>query len=268
MLDVALIVALMVQATKLSDFVFTEKQKKSIQNKVEDWTLYLEDLNPRKYFLIIFRKKIARFFAIGIALCILIMLLFFASKNIYNGDEESSFDNFKEIEVNGTQIEVKLKFTDFLLQYKTVFLTVLISLILGQFLAFKLFGFKILEWMLAQGFADLSKKLVLILLSWICITWATFSITDLTDKISSNYWLADVLLLVLLCFVAVGYTISFYGLLVMFYKLLIEILLMVLKFLRWLCWRIVDYNKGAIAAITLIITVVLGVIEVIFKTKK
>ena len=50
LIDIAFVIALMVQATKLSDFFFNEKQKKVIQNKMEDWTLVLEYLNIKKYF--------------------------------------------------------------------------------------------------------------------------------------------------------------------------------------------------------------------------
>ncbi|MBV9762235.1 MAG: hypothetical protein JO340_16865 [Acidobacteriaceae bacterium] len=42
---------------------------------------------------------------------------------------------------------------------------------------------------------------------------------------------------------------------------------LVLKFLRACAWRIVEYNKGAFAAITLIVTAVVGIVDFLLKSR-
>lgn len=49
------------------------------------------------------------------------------------------------------------------------------------------------------------------------------------------------------------------------YRICLFILKYCFKVAVWILWRIVEYNKGVIAAFTLIITVTLGVISLFTK---
>ena len=66
-------------------------------------------------------------------------------------------------------------------------------------------------------------------------------------------------------------TIDFLGILISLLLILllsgiVGILHLLLRLIEAICWRIVEYNKGALAAINVIITVVLGVTELYLKS--
>lgn len=65
-------------------------------------------------------------------------------------------------------------------------------------------------------------------------------------------------------------TLDFFGILITLFLILllsgiVGILHFLLRIIESICWRIVEYNKGAFAAINIIITVSLGVVELYFK---
>lgn len=62
--------------------------------------------------------------------------------------------------------------------------------------------------------------------------------------------------------------ISFFGIFVIAFKIDCTILSILIAFINGILWRIVEYNKGSAAAITLIITAILGVMELFLKIKK
>lgn len=57
------------------------------------------------------------------------------------------------------------------------------------------------------------------------------------------------------------------GIIIILYQVIIGLMVLGPKLIQWLSRRVVEYNKGAVAAITLLITFVLGVIEVVMKSK-
>ena len=57
------------------------------------------------------------------------------------------------------------------------------------------------------------------------------------------------------------------GAIIILYHLLLSIVVIMIKITRWLVWRIAQYNKGALAAMTLIITLIIGVVELVIRTK-
>ena len=235
-LDIALVIALMVQATKLSDLVFSPNQKKAVQNKVENWTLYLESINPEKYFLLFFQKKFSRILTV--------VLIFISSATI-------------------SYIETKFIHAYYNHDHVIGYLTYVLAFFFQSLFAirfFQMYGYKILEWMLNSNFLGFFKRYSSVF-TFVIITYF------IHNYLNSDLGSVLEMILVYSGIIIVAYILFFYGFLVICFKIIIKILLVLLIFFKWLLWRIVEYNKGAIEAITLLITVVLGVAEVIIKSK-
>src|SRR5204863_7899670 len=75
-LGTAFILALLIQLIKLSDLIFRKNQKKFIQDKLEIWTLRIENVKPAKYFYIIFNNKIRRLFLLFLPVAITLRIFY------------------------------------------------------------------------------------------------------------------------------------------------------------------------------------------------
>ena len=73
--------------------------------------------------------------------------------------------------------------------------------------------------------------------------------------------------------ISYGYLVQFSAFLTIAYCMIIfftvvTVLELMLKFVRAIAWRIIEYNKGAYAALTLITTIILGIVDLYLKTTK
>ena len=243
-IDIALIISILVQLTKFSDFIFSEKQKKIFQNKAEDFTLRLSELNPQRYMQLVFQERFSRNFALAIAYAILFA---FSGALIYALSENGKVVRFKSVSevIGGTFI-----------------------ICLTGAIGFKIYGFRLLNWLLRRKFwffvlrwylLSLVMNILIILISGIVIG-EDFGIHKTVQY--SVLWL-----IILSGFGVISYVLLLYGMVVILYQIILFIIIILVKFSKWFAWRVAEYNKGAIAAISLVLTIALGIIDIIIKSK-
>ncbi len=245
-LNTAFILGLIVQLTKLSDLIFRQHQKKKIQDWFETLTLRLENSQPAKYFYNIFQKKVIRGFLIFFA-------LIYAVLPIYAISFATSHSNDN------------LKYENDLLLYLIGFGLSLIIL-LCTYLGFRLYGLRLLTWQIQGTFTKFAIKYLLIGIPFIMPS--IFQRVIIFNSNSPDIWIIFTIfsgILIITGVAGVWWTLSFYGFIVIVFRIIIFLLEIFLKISRMILWRIIEYNKGAVAAITLIVTVLIGLLNLIYK---
>jgi hypothetical protein len=245
----AFILFCMIQAVKVSDLIFTKKQKKVIQDKFEKFTFYLDDLRPQEFFKKIFIEKLWRALAALIMYSIVIL---------------SAFNFFPEIDVT----------------YYNDFLIGILGLLIGYsvFLAlvesgFKVYGFDLIAWLSKGSFRSFLGRYFLTLIAGLVIPGLVYLIMELLSPFVNKYLLLDGLLfliflccaVILFCIIPTLVVIGIFGVVVISIRIVTLLTLLIIYLLKGICWRIVEYNNGAVAALTLIITFVLGILEAYIK---
>jgi hypothetical protein len=236
-LDTAFFVGLLIQLTKLSDLIFRENQKKFVQDKLETWTLRMENVRPAKYFFIIFNNKIRRLFLLFLPIVISIRTFF----NVLN-----VFDS--------------------LFHYFFAFGLSLIAI----YFTFELYGMRIVKWMTKDNFINFSGRYLIMIAPAFCVIYFHSDLDQMFEYIFfnnaskiSNSFISVICIIILVGTIGFWEVIFVYGCIVILFQLVIWILEIFIRASRFILWRIVEYNKGAVAAISLIITVILGVLDFI-----
>ena len=116
------------------------------------------------------------------------------------------------------------------------------------------------------------KRCIRVLLIYFVVIAFVLLLYQLVISLFDKYYLQQNLPVFIFSLISViPISLDFLGILIsLVIVLILSITVAIFHFLLWIleeiCWRIIEYNKGAFAAINVIITIILGVVEVYLKT--
>ena len=236
---------------KGADLILRPHQQKWLQEALETWTLKLNYLNVLKWFSRHVNKTFISVFGLLtliIAFSFLHTILISSFQKTFQSEpllflgtailsiffakrfKRTKLESFKYLDGNDFKEENK--------EYKLkIFFYRIVRVMFSFFLITALFFF---------------------LYSLIIYFLDKFLLKENLNEYLFGLWYISPLLIDLL-----GILILFLSMIIL--TLFIFLLHIIIKFIEQVCWRIVEYNKGAFSAINLIITVVLGIIELFLK---
>lgn len=242
-LHVGFIIGLLLSLSKLSELMFSLKQKKYIQDKFEIFTIWLDDVKPNKWSRFLENDKVQ--------LCFLTI-----------GFLQTFAACYPLFEMLPSKL---LSDSVLLVTYITFFLEGLLYILLFR---------KQLKKIITKMIFPKIGKLIYFLLWFIALNVLFFIIGFLGGAIFIDFALDNnplyietaigIMALTFSTITVIAFTLEVAWLSFLFYVLLV-LLSFVLKIAKSIAWRISEYNKGVIEAIVLIGTVVLGIIEAVHK---
>ncbi|MBR8535397.1 hypothetical protein KDU71_07480 [Carboxylicivirga sediminis] len=221
-INLAFIVGIIAQLVKVFDLLLKPQQKKIIESAVETLVLRLEYTKPIKWLEKLINKKFL--LAIVIVVLLLITVLILEITRVFSGVAYSSSD-----------------------------LIFALFLIIVAGIPVFLYGYPLSKWLVkdVHPIKFFLKSIIILTVSLIVLLTSDY----IGENMGSDWstWL----------FIVTGlYPASLIFLISILITFTLMLLILVIKLLviisRFICWRILDYNKGPVAAITLIITVGLG----------
>lgn len=234
-LDVAVIIGLLVSFTKGADLLLRPHQQKTVQNFFETLTLKLSDAKAIEPALMRIksasRLRLILWMSTIMGLIGFLSTLEFLNKYLY----------------------------DFVLSYG------IITILIWAIICF------IAGWISACISLDISEYWIRWYLSaktWKQLLWKTlfafqhlvfFSLLSVLPGFERI--ISYGIIIQLSGFLTIAYCVT------IFFTVVTDLELMI-RFGRSITWRIVEYNKGAYAALTLILTIILGIVDLYFKTTK
>ena len=243
--DVLLIVGLILNFVKAGDLILRPHQLKWFQDKVEHMTLWLDFTKPL--------KALKTLTGDDGRLALLVLgyvpaIFFFAVTQAIQPSEPK-----------GISLFTYLNFGILILLIKK--------------------GLPITRWLVGDGrITSFLKRFMLLsigqLVALVCLVLSVRSTGYLSDHSNEHFLLGalfvvDILVAVALVLLNLAYSTiwlaCFLTIIASSFLLMFELLL---KFARGIAWRIVEYNKGAFAAIILIVTVALGLTDFYLKFYK
>ncbi len=248
-LNFTFVIGVLIQFIKLGDLILRPHQQKKIQELAESFVLRLEYVKPMEWF----KSLIKRGWVFWFNYCTSSAMMYVSI--------EYFFENIKKS--HGIYNNLVIAVTT-------------LSMILGTLFIFHKYGHKLFIWLYSES------RFKLFIVRYIYIILAYFLIMALGCLVvyylqlcilNSGYFIVRFLFMSLLLFFtllfavygttscvvicAAGYVLNFY-----FFLLILTI---ILKFLRAIVWRIVEYNTGAWAAYTLLATVAIGIIKFLIR---
>jgi hypothetical protein len=237
--DVLFVVGILANLIKVSDMILRPYQQNRLQEKLEELTLWLDYTRPLKWF----EKHISPTVLHALFLIsggIVIFVSFIVVSFIYLSEKVESID---------TAIVLM-----FLLSCGTVFIAV------------KWLDPPIIRWLFA-GASRLSfaKRFLMLTLVSVGVT-GVFAVANPFDSFS--YEAFFLVLLITAPIVTFVNVINYLGYILILTVAASTVLEVVLRIIRGVAWRVVEYNKGAFAALVLVVTVALGVAELYLRVRK
>jgi len=253
-LSIALVIGVLLNLTKGADMILLDSQKKYLQIKVENFTIFLDDIKPIKWFNVFTTLKAQIiFFIIGLIEFSIIVVIALRQDDL--GEKDRHYQ-YLIIGISFLSIPFSIKLiglrtSKWLVEHKSSFRFICryALMILIGFLFFAIY----------MGVASL--------IVWAFSHQPNFeSAMDLVTQDSSHEGHVFNTLMVLIwpVFTLFWVLVEAFGLLI-YATLVIFIIEFILKIVKGIMWRIVQYNKGVFSAIILIITVCLGIYETIIK---
>jgi hypothetical protein len=258
LLDIAFIIGITLTVCKGAELLLLERQKKWLQEKFESLTIRVDDISPVKWFDTL-KSKRAQIVILALSIIVGCALIVSISVDRYSnpfGESERSVGE----------------------RLNTNPIYILVAWLLSLPFIFKI-GVKVNSWIFEY------KNMLKFLLKYVGYTLATLGLiylmmflSLLTGSIVDGVWLFDVkpgskgfsVFSVMMVFTAAPLGLMFYGNWAIYnFIIAFAFLQLLLNFILWLTkgffWRVTEYNKGVYAAIILIITVILGVVEISLK---
>ncbi len=199
----------------------------------------LDVINPKKYFFAIFGKNIYKLLFVLLGTIAFVWIIIISNNYIVDGSPDFSF----KIGLN------KSVTYHWISNY---IIAPLLSILLN-YLIFYLYGVKMFNFLIGNNRPISFLKRYCILVAFAAVSLLGF--------------LFFPILFILEFFtIPILFSILPYGLLVILYWISLSLLAFILACCRSVIKRIVAYNKGAVAAITLIVTVLLGIFSLAFKS--
>jgi hypothetical protein len=231
------VVGVLVNLIKVGDILLRPHQQRWMQNKLEELTLWLDYTKPLKWFD---KHVTPRVLNIVLIIC----------------------GSFTVI----ISIIVKLVRND--LFFGVGFAWYLFFVCATVFIIVKWLKPIIISWLFV-GARHLSfvKRFILLTVISFAIALLIAFIANYIGCLCENslLWPLSAIVISIATYVTVIYYLGLILILTVIISIVLEI---ILKIFRGVAWRIIEYNRGSFAAIVLLITVSLGVIDLYLKTRK
>lgn len=253
LLDLGLLIGVLLQFGKASDLLLSNAQKKAVQEYCEDFALKIDDARPIEVFWRIYSERRIK---ILLAICAMVLVGFV----VWNSYTESS----QTEGLVGTKLFAYFGFVVLFLSATTI----CVDYLYGKRLSTWLYGhtnfLKYLKryLLVVFGFAALLQPLVVFILFGLDSVLAMREHSPVASH--SILLLAVLYMLPVLLFSTYWWALTVTGYVLIASQLILSIAQLILWFWRALMWRIVEFNKGAWAAITLLVTIALGITKIVF----
>lgn len=252
--DILLVIGILVNLIKGADLVLRPHQQKWLQKKFESLALWLDYTKPLKWYMSLVHKKV--YSVLFFTAPFIVIALPLAPSIVKSGIAPLWWGVFVVVfGIIATIVTIASAFgisnlEDDLPSERPPFYDVLS---LGQY------------WLInSDSFAQQLLRHLLVVATSVGL-WLIISSTK-TNIFGKGGFLIEILngiVFLTFCFITWGFAASSF--LIIIFVLILLAAEVMLKFFRGLVWRIVEYNKGAFAAIVLIVTIVLGVTEFYLK---
>lgn len=230
--DVLFVIGLIVNLLKGADLILRPHQQKWVQEKFESFTLWLTDTKPLQLYRNLSKQKVKTVIAILASTYLvssLILMVYF-----FHYPQRADGDVFED------PLGVSL-------------------LIVGGLVAVTMIAYPITQWLLkSTNFAFFLLRFLSLIVLLIGLRFCT---KPFLDSGNAN---AAVALLLYIAWLSLAVVITA-GVFVIAFSVILVLSESFLVIVRGVAWRIAEYNKGAFAAIILIITIALGVAELYLK---
>jgi hypothetical protein len=254
--DILLIVGVLTSLLNLGEWVLRPHQKKAFEQRFETLTLSLEYTRPIRWFGRLTDRRYAIAWTVACGLFLAYTFFLRLDPQLIGGALALLFDLWMNIMRAQLRVFATLV-SDGYAELTYVFVFVLIGLSVAiAALALTLRGVWLTKYLTGSGqFWPYLRRLVLVYAMSALFMFLTMLGAE---RFGDQYWYLP-LGLPLLLLQLVPIVVSTVGLLMMALVMLFATFELVLKLLRAVAWRIVEYSKGAWAAIILICTVGLGI---------
>lgn len=255
-IDIALIIGVILNLSKGADLILLPKQKEWVQEKFENLTIWLDDIKPISWFQVFTTLKAQKIFLIiGIIEFLLIPVIAYFFQDPFP-TEAKSFQGFQIVALligfatlPFARNKMGLIITGWLVKHKSSIKFIF------RFIIFIVVGylFFIIYQIIAMG--------IVYLISSEPTYFGAFSKIFEFSSIESKLIRGSILLVwpIFTLFFVIAQT---FGLLV-YITIFIYLIELILRVLRGVFWRLVEYNKGAFSAVILVVTIVLSIYKLI-----
>jgi hypothetical protein len=251
LIDTVLAIGIFIQLTKLSDLLIREHQKKKVQSVLESFTLKLEYTKPLTWFSRILEGRWVKI--------ILSIITTGAMGSIFIHSLWDSIDELFNLDIDLAEL-----------------LGMILGLILGiglfsfiTWLSLKLYGLKLLNWLIKdkKGYLFVLKFLTIFAVQLFVVLFLVmmYVFSDGKEEIYDQVFILLFAVTFLTGILSTSFVINYVGFVILAYQIILFFLFCVFSLTKWLLWRIVEYNNGAVAGISLILTVALGIISILIK---
>jgi hypothetical protein len=246
-LNITLVTGILVNLLQWADLLMSQKQKKKIESGIQSFTIILDDVKPLEW-LRLLKSRAIKYFLIAIGLLEFTYLFSILYEESLSEVTEPEVSHFFE------------------------YTTSAIALILGFVLLLYLLR-KSNRWVYQVLVAEESitkfmlRFLLLTLSQSILFVLAIFIFIGIEGI--DNYWLEFAVMIGLFFlspFLIYAFVIGIVAGLVFYMYAFILIIATIVKVAKWLAWKIADHNKGAVAALTLFITILIGLASISLGT--
>lgn len=238
---ILLTIGILTNLLKGADLLLYSHQKKWVQSKFETLTLWLEYTKPLSWYTKFTSKKGRSILLTFISL----LLFYFWSPDLTIG----SLSILPWLPVISLAVSL-------------IFLRRYIVRMADWVLGDQSYPFVINRAFILGGITAISFNIF-----WMVIAVALRVMNDVTPDIQYVMWIVTVMLVILIMMpcIALGAELLFMLLCLTCIVFLLVIFEYALKLFRGIAWRIIEYDKGVYAALTLILTIGLGVALVVIK---
>jgi hypothetical protein len=248
--DLPVTLAVLLQITKASDLILRKRQQDWVNRVCDSIALFLDEIKPLTWFRMVRLHGVRKVLLwSAMILFVLIATLMMCATLALNGSRRAD-----ESSIYG---DLALGFISLIVNLKALSEE-------GPFIMNNIFSEDRFCPFLKVWGAFLWQKYRVLIPTALLVNFAGFCLVG-----SLGYWVALVILAVPLIAFAMFQSLAFLGflsgLIVIFAELVLGLLAILVGGFRAIAWRVVEYNKGAWAALTLIATVGLGIVDIYMR---
>jgi len=240
--DFAFGLGMLVQLTKLTDMILRPHQQEWIQSSAEAITLHLAYFKPMKWYSRLVRKKPAIFFVIIVEMALVLTIVLSSMHELFFADRHPTGENY------------------FATIFGSMVLLALAPIALASYLN------QAMDWLFLHNhfLSFLIRFIPLAALNYLaCFGLFIFHGAVIVENGTSH---APIISLALLFTgVSIFWTLLALGITVVLLEVILTLCTMLVGAIRFLAWRVVEYNKGAWAAISLLLTTIIGLVDIFLR---
>lgn len=237
--DIAFALGVLVQLTKLTDLLMRPHQQRWIQRSAEMITLRLAYLKPLQLYPRLVKKKSALVFVVVLELVLVVTIVLGSMHELFLGDRHPTGWNY--------------------------FATILgsIALLIVAPLALVRYLNQVMDWLFSRDrFVSFLVRFIALAIAGyvVCSGLVTFYGATIVE---SETPLGPIMgLLLLFVGTTLFLTLAALGTTIILLQIILTVTTIFVGGVRFLAWRIVEYNKGAWAAISLLLTILVGIVDI------